>query len=256
MQVPLTIINKGPASVRNLAVRICLPRTLVPPLAAYTQEIGGDMVRFEVVEHESPNHLMVTYYIPTLRVDEPGTLQIPLRIDPEDWITVKTAGPHRGLGQWTVSDLGATAPIKLIGIRVKVTAHADNTRVHTRVWELWITRARNLDALQGLAPTIITVARIWRHRHRAYRLPFFSGYVFLPFPLVLARLPLFKQFQRICLSYFEPGLVQGYPRVLSPAAYILSGSASRVMLANPGDRKREFRAWIRDIYAARPPYFQ
>jgi hypothetical protein len=248
VQIPLIIANKGRAPVRNLAVRVLLPRALIPDFQAIQLDpISKGSFHQETVNGHIVQH---TYQLPILRIDETVELSVLIRVRPTDWITVKAGGAETSPG---FVKIGSRAPIQVVGLNVVAAVHAENIRAVFGRMDIWITPAKNLADLQQKSTNVFMVQRIWRYGASIVRFPLVGSLVFspwLPWTVHSGALVHLSEGRAIeqakAARFFDVKATDGF----LPVKY------GPHILANPGRNRAKFSKWLKRVYETRPPYYR
>lgn len=250
----LIVANTGLAAVRNLAVRVNLPRSLTPSIDMPQVRLPTGESTFTVAMDPDTNQR--TFHLPSLRIDETAVLPLVLRIAPSDWLSVPVGPEGTRRGDLSLSPIGRPQElIKLVILSVAVTAHADNIRASQRRFELWFSPASTEAEIKAHFRRLATVAQIWRHRYRAFLLPAIGPFVWMPsFPRAwfFDRAAVLNLVSTKAVAKPEPGRWFDLDREFE----FVPAEVYRHLVANPGSKRGLFRQWVEDVYALRPKYFR
>jgi hypothetical protein len=248
LQIPLIVTNLGRVPVRNLAIRVQLPKALTPdslPLAPHPTIKES----YHRVESDTLT-IQDEYRLSDLRIGEAIALPILLRVRSTDWITVKLGGAESPPG---FTKFGTRASTRLVGLRLIMAAYADNARAVVRNLDVWITPAESIADLQQKTKPLAEVQYIWRYGASAFRFPLIGSLVFYP------RLP--WRDQMVSVIHVASDHVVREPEVarlfdLALADGFVPVRLGRHILANPGPNKAKFKKWLKGIYETRPRFYR
>jgi hypothetical protein len=246
VQFPIIVTNDGRAPVRNIAIRITLPKQLSVNVLRDNEAQSG------VYQTEDGLNAYFNIEMPSLRIDDSVLLPMLLRITPNDWIDVKADGPQKQVGRTVLVDYDAELSVRIVALRVRVTVHADNIRAVSRRWEVWMTPAKSLRELKKRRTALVTIQRIWNMGFKAFSFPLIGSLVWMPLSM--------RQFQSAALMQLTSNQFAVAPETglffqILPNQDFIPVQFHKRVAVNPGKRRAAFRNWVQNIRHAKSTYY-
>lgn len=246
----LSVKNEGRAPIRNLSVKVELPRNLTADVRMERANPSGSDAFYST---KIGRRRVVLNFETSLRIDEGALFPILLIIRPDDWIEARTGGPKKRKGDLVLTDYMLATPVRVAALRMKVSAQADNIRSCYREWDVWLTPAESLDHLENHITSLAAIQQIWSIGSRAFIFPFRGFSIFLP--------PWRSRYQQGALVHLdsnECAQATEFGRLfdISLSEEFLPIQIYRRLAVNPGEGGIEFRNWVRSIKQAKPEYYE
>jgi hypothetical protein len=239
----------GSAQIDNVALRVVLPTQFLPQPYVGSSTIQNQVIHFDT-QSVSDDHSARSVIVPSLRIEEPFTAHIPVRLSPTDWIEVETADTVNTKGAVSLTTINEYRPTPIIGFSVLVTIHSDSARPIRKNWEVWFTESASLEMLEDRMVGVMNVARLWRQGHRGVRFPLVGNLFFLP----AMWLPWREQLQPALIAQFAQSASSPSGEALYEFKIGQHFRIGTTLLANPHS-KPLYRVWMNAVIAKRPRYF-
>lgn len=246
----IAVKNEGRAPIRNLSVRVQLPRNLTADLnLERANAVSYDVFYTTRIGRRS----VVLNFETSLRIDEGALFPILLRIRPSDWIEARAGGHRNREGNLMLADYRLATPVRVAALRIRVSAQADNMRSSSRAWDVWLTPAESWEQLENHTSALGAIQRIWNLDSKAFIFPFRGSLVFMP--------PWRGRYQPGALVHLSSDHYARNPELarvfeITPSAEFIPAQVYRSLVANPGEEGIEFRNWVRSVRQARPDYYE